>query len=330
MLYKSIYITCLLLIISACSADNSSPANTLKSVNKTQITVSGLSSGGYMASQFHLANSEIVDGVGVLAAGPYYCARGDIMVALAECVGTANDTFDIEKSIEHIVNLQRSQRLANQQSHDGDKVWIYHGDADTRVNPQLGQQLFQQYQQILEPQNVTLHRQDNANHHFPTTNYGSQCELTDSPFLGNCNFDGAGEMLSFLLGPLNAPKANLSSSLQTISQKELIKNSDHQLADTGYVYIPSSCQTETCRVHINFHGCNQNAESVGDVYMMNNGLLNWADANNLIVLYPQTKASKIMPMNPQACWDWWGYTGEHYADKQGPQILAIMDLLNAL
>lgn len=42
------------------------------------ITVSGLSSGGYMANQLHLAYSDWVKGVGILAAGPYYCAQGDI------------------------------------------------------------------------------------------------------------------------------------------------------------------------------------------------------------------------------------------------------------
>ena len=32
----------------------------------------------------------------------------------------------------------------------------------------------------------------------------------------------------------------------------------------------------------------------------------WADTNTLIVLFPQTATT---PLNPQGCWDWWGYTG---------------------
>ncbi|WP_232364957.1 hypothetical protein [Salinimonas marina] len=46
------------------------------------ITVSGLSSGGYMANQFHLAYSDRVDGAAIISAGPFYCAQNDITVAL--------------------------------------------------------------------------------------------------------------------------------------------------------------------------------------------------------------------------------------------------------
>lgn len=42
-----------------------------------KVTVSGLSSGGYMAAQFAVAFSASVQGVGVLAGGPYNCAQGD-------------------------------------------------------------------------------------------------------------------------------------------------------------------------------------------------------------------------------------------------------------
>jgi poly(3-hydroxybutyrate) depolymerase len=40
------------------------------------VTVSGISSGGYMAVQFQVAFSKLVKGAGILAAGPYDCAEG--------------------------------------------------------------------------------------------------------------------------------------------------------------------------------------------------------------------------------------------------------------
>src|SRR5262245_49467455 len=44
-------------------------------VDITETSVSGLSSGAYMAVQFEVAHSSIVKGVGVIAGGPYFCAQ---------------------------------------------------------------------------------------------------------------------------------------------------------------------------------------------------------------------------------------------------------------
>jgi poly(3-hydroxybutyrate) depolymerase len=51
----------------------------------SRVTVSGLSSGGYMAVQLHVAHSAIVKGAGVIAGGPYYCAKGSVWTAYYNC-----------------------------------------------------------------------------------------------------------------------------------------------------------------------------------------------------------------------------------------------------
>jgi hypothetical protein len=58
-------------------------------------------------------------------------------------------------------------------------------------------------------------------------------------------------------------------------------------------------------------------------FIQKSGINEWADGNNIIVLYPQTIAS-IVPANPDGCWDWWGYTGPNYALKSAPQMMAVM------
>jgi poly(3-hydroxybutyrate) depolymerase len=45
-------------------------------VNINTTTVSGLSSGGYMAVQLHVAFSSFIKGAGIFAGGPYHCAQG--------------------------------------------------------------------------------------------------------------------------------------------------------------------------------------------------------------------------------------------------------------
>jgi len=44
-------------------------------IDAGSVTVSGLSAGGYMAVQFHIAHSSLVHGAGVIAAGPISAQR---------------------------------------------------------------------------------------------------------------------------------------------------------------------------------------------------------------------------------------------------------------
>src|SRR5512147_824221 len=54
-------------------------------IDKAQISVSGISSGGFMAHQFHVAHSSNVMGAGIVAGGLYYCAEGSMIDAIAKC-----------------------------------------------------------------------------------------------------------------------------------------------------------------------------------------------------------------------------------------------------
>ena len=44
-------------------------------LDRGTVTVSGLSSGGFFAHQFHVAHSDLVTGAGILAGGPYGCVE---------------------------------------------------------------------------------------------------------------------------------------------------------------------------------------------------------------------------------------------------------------
>src|SRR5215475_15450623 len=50
-----------------------------------ETSVSGLSSGGYMAVQFDVAFSAMLRGAGIIAGGPYYCAQGSLLAATSTC-----------------------------------------------------------------------------------------------------------------------------------------------------------------------------------------------------------------------------------------------------
>jgi poly(3-hydroxybutyrate) depolymerase len=94
------------------------------------------------------------------------------------------------------------------------------------------------------------------------------------------------------------------------------------------LYVPKACsEAPGCRVHVALHGCQQARETVGDVLAKQSGLTELADTNRLIVLFPQVAASQV---NPQGCWDWWGYTGLDYLGKDAPQIAAIWAMVEQL
>ncbi|HXZ06691.1 MAG TPA: poly(3-hydroxybutyrate) depolymerase, partial [Paraburkholderia sp.] len=54
-------------------------------IDITQTSVSGLSSGGFMAVQLAVAFSSIIKGAGIVAAGPFYCSQGSLVTATTRC-----------------------------------------------------------------------------------------------------------------------------------------------------------------------------------------------------------------------------------------------------
>ncbi|HET9205501.1 MAG TPA: PHB depolymerase family esterase, partial [Burkholderiaceae bacterium] len=101
----------------------------------------------------------------------------------------------------------------------------------------------------------------------------------------------------------------------------------HQgMAVSGWLFVPQPCAADPgCRLHVVLHGCGQNTQSLGDTYVQRTGYNRWADSNRIVVLYPQTSNDAL-----NACWDWWGYTGADYAQKSGPQVGAIVAMVERL
>ncbi len=70
----------------------------------------------------------------------------------------------------------------------------------------------------------------------------------------------------------------------------------------------------------------------GNLFAKFAGYNEWAQANNVIVLYPQIQARATVPLNPQGCWDWWGqdYTHAGYHTLRGEQVKAVAQMINIL
>lgn len=305
-------------------------SDTLPTLNLTHgTTVSGISSGAYMASQYHLAFSGDVQGVGLIAGGPWGCAQADLSTALAHCMAKPDAKPDLVKADAAMQAAATAGKLAPLANVKNQPVFVLHGSLDQTVGTVVSDALVKQYQTL--GAKVTYDNQRPFAHHFPTLSTGTACDKSESPFLGNCNFDAAGALLQTLLPNLKAKAASASGQLLTLDQQALGGDSASNLGDKAYVYVPSQCAAgQSCQLHIAFHGCKQYADAIGDTFARGTGLNEYADSNNLVILYPQTEKSMMSPFNPNGCWDWWGYTGADYATKDGAQVKAVRTLEQAL
>lgn len=96
--------------------------------------------------------------------------------------------------------------------------------------------------------------------------------------------------------------------------------------DVGHAYVPKACENGTpCKLHVALHGCQQNDDQIQAKFYTHAGYNEWAEANNIIILYPQVQQSSA---NPHVCWDWWGYTDASYHTKAGKQVAAIKGMID--
>jgi poly(3-hydroxybutyrate) depolymerase len=300
-------------------------------LDASRTTVSGLSSGAYMATQVHMAFSDHIAGVAILAGGPYACAQGSLEIALSRCMNPSADKLpDVSALVESARSRAESGAIAPLSGLAGDRIFIMHGTLDKTVGEGVsdaGAELYRRLGGAVVEEDVGRAMA----HTFPTLSGESACDVSESPYLGNCGFDGAGEVLSRLYAEKPSVAAKADGELHRFDQKAYLpEGKDAMLADTGYVYVPKACAAgETCGLHIALHGCQQNADVVGETFVRDAGYNRWADARHLVVLYPQTRAS-YAPLNPKACWDWWGYTGAGYDTRQGLQMQWLANAAAAL
>lgn len=341
-------------------------------IDLTQTTVSGISSGAFMAVQFGVAHSAAVRGIAATAGGPYFCAGQDAWAgagvgkAIARCMqgdpaypARPISAADLEQMtaaarawaarglIDPVANLAR-QRL-----------WLFHGSNDGVVKQPVNAALDQWFAGFTPASQRFIQDSFNAGHaQISAACAGSACQpcaRTGGDFINACHsnaedapYDAAGGALQMFYGPLARTASEaLGARPQAFDQRVHARRAGAavaplkiSLADQGYVYVPKDCAAgQACRLHIAFHGCQQQAEAIGEAFVNKAGFNEWADANRIVVLYPQTVAAVAppqTPLNPQGCWDWWGYNdfgwdmAGHYATAGGDQIASVWSMAERL
>lgn len=298
------------------------------------VTVSGLSSGAYMAMQMHLAFAQDIAGAGIVAGGPYGCAQGSLGQALSRCLapGDADAGPDVPGLERTVRERAADGRLAPLDALAGDRVHLFTGSGDRTVSPAVATAAAALYRRLgMAPDDLRVVTHPSAGHGLPVHDGPVPCDRTEPPYLIDCARDEAGEILDWLLGPAQGSARPPSRPLQAVPQTlGTAKPAAIGLGPTARLHVPEACaRGARCRLHIVFHGCRQGDDFLGDAFATGAGFNRWADARDIVVLYPQIRASTLMG-NPRGCWDWWGYTGPAYDTRQGAQIAAVARIARTL
>jgi len=315
----------------ACAA----PALPKLGADAHQTSVSGLSSGAFMAAQIQVAYSASIVGAGIVAGGPYYCAANSMMFT-AVCMGQVPfvppNPVLMANAAKRFASEQRIDPIAHLKDR---RIYAFSGRKDTVVRPQAVEATVGFFREVgVKAENLAFVNDLHAGHALITASYGNECSANADPYISQCSaegrgYDQAGAILGHIYGHLAPPAKQTKGAIIEFNQRDFADNISG-LADTGYLYVPKACRQSTaCRVHVAIHGCKQSAQSVGEKFYAQTGYNEWADSNRILVLYPQVNKS-LVPFNPEGCWDWWGYTGPAYADKGSTQMKAIMRMVGRL
>jgi poly(3-hydroxybutyrate) depolymerase len=317
----------------------------LPRLDVTGVHVAGVSSGGYLATQLQVAYSATVRGAAVFSAGPYGCAQGSVVVALANCTNDGppppqqvlwaeTDALAREGRIDPTANLAHIP------------TYLFHGTADRTVITPVADGLADFYRHYRVP--LTYRNTLPAGHGWISPLGPVACGDTASPYLNDCpGYDAQADLLRTVFGSVQPPAARAGGTLTAVDQDRYAVRAVPGAGDvtrtgaaaigmgrTGYLYMPEACAGGApCRLVVALHGCLQSAEQIGTTFVERSGLNAYADTNRFVVLYPQARPDIGTIVNPQGCWDWWGYLGPAdagYATKHGAQMRTVMAMVHAL
>jgi hypothetical protein len=332
-------------------------------VDPTQISVSGLSSGAFMANQLHIAHSADIMGAAMIAGGLYGCAvlhatAGGVEAldsqAGGPCMSTPFLLEDVSFYADLVSTLARKAEIDPPSNLAHSRIYLFTGGSDSVVSSQTVEKGKALYAALGVPNANIVFEDDSgpaakAGHSWVTKNFGGKCSANKAPYINDCAYDQAGAELKAIYGPdLNPPAAAPSGRIVAFDQSEFVSAGARAngLSDTGYLYVPKDCESGApglCRLHIVLHGCTQSSEALGDEFYTKIGVNEWADANRIIVLYPQAHATtpaELRPKagltaaidaNPYGCWNWWGYAEDpQYLTKNGVQVSAIWAMVRRM
>ncbi|WP_425091572.1 hypothetical protein [Tropicimonas sp. S265A] len=334
---------------------------------KGRHSVSGLSSGAFMTVQLHIAHSSDFIGAGVIAGGPYRaaesyraaptapssCILNSLYIAMTPLTASvAPDASALVEQARATGNIDPLDNLATQ------RLYIFTGTKDAVVN-QYAVRSTRAFYESLGVSGDALCFVDDvpAGHSIITTNpEDSPLSANQPPYINKGDYMQSHKILDHIYPGAKPAADRPKGDLLRFEQADYVEGPQERacMAEFGYVYIPSAVAAGKAKplgVHVVLHGCKQgyayvdyingrediqNTPPYGDRYVRTTGYMEWAEANNLIILFPQADGGdSTVVQNPDGCWDWWGYSAQDpntpdYYSQDAVQIKAIKAMLTRL
>ncbi len=296
-------------------------------VDQTKTVVAGISSGGFMAVQMHVAYSGTFHYAAIYAGGPYYCAQDSLTTAETTCQYATSSSLSASET--YLDAQSKGGTIDPESNLSGQKAYLWSGTMDYTVEQKTMNDLNAEYQHY-----GVATKYDNsyaAGHGWESLDGEVACGTTASPYMIDCSsYDSQKTWLTYFYGSLNARNTGtLTGTLVNFDQTPY-GGGANDLDTNGYLYVPSACaKGQQCRLIVALDGCLQTQASIGTKFITEAGLDEYADTNGLLILYPY-QVSSSTPNNPNACWDWWGYETSTYALRSGPQMTAIKKMVDRI
>ena len=309
------------------------------------VSVIGVSSGGYMATQLAVAWPERFSGLGVMGAGPWSCAQGTLRRALGQCMTTRLGPPDLGELEQRLAGYRELERVGSAEQLAELRVFVWHGGEDDTVAPVLGRALGEQFQGWLADPDQQLRtlESEGVGHGWPVrhreepvpANELAGCRQGGGTHLLNCSMDIVGEAMAWLH---EAPPGADTVAETGVSNGNLLRFDQDDFAvkgldSKGYLFVPNACDEGGCGLTVALHGCAMGTGQIEEAFVRHNGLNEWATAQDRVVLYPQAESSLA---NPQGCWDWWGFAESTWQldplhdTREGTQTRALMGMIDRL
>ena len=169
-------------------------------------SVSGLSSGAYMAEQIEVAHSKDIKGAGIVAGGPYACAETEAsrqvpfwpsavlqnaQQALNQCMQTTAGTPDPKALAKRAEELAADGKIDPLAGLADDNVYLFSGNEDQTVTRPVVEAAAEFLKDAgVAATNLTLVEKEGG-HAFITEQGGAACGITATPFVSDCDYDQA-------------------------------------------------------------------------------------------------------------------------------------------
>ena len=222
-------------------------------------------------------------------------------------------------------------------------VLLFSGKNDWVVWTSVMRETRQQLASFVPPTLLATNFATRASHVW-SIDGGSSCSCGACPLeigstlccdVNDCAYDLTGETLRHFYGESVRPRVRARlGGLRWVDQWAHLppsaepRGNASTLLRWGLAYVPAACEgpaSARCRVHVNYHGCTKNSWPERLVWARSIHLNEYAEANALLVVYPQAAGSVS---SGEGCFNWASYEDDPLFDTaRGVQLQTVSRLV---